>query len=145
MITFTFTRVQTPKCPIMYRLSTGSGTPRSGIVNKQDSNLVSHLQSIVYGKNQTFNSLQSECAFVITFTFTRVQKPKCLITFTLSTGSGPPRSGIVIEEDSNLVSHLQSTARSKPKLQLLTIREYLCDYIRLHKSAKTKVFCHVDD
>ena len=64
---------------------------------QQDSNLVSHLRSIVFGKNENFNTLYSESAFVITFTSTRVEQLECPIMLRLSTASENPRSGIVLK------------------------------------------------
>ena len=66
--------------------------------HKQDSNLVTPLQSIVFGKNHSFNSNKSESTFVIKFNFLGVQKPKCLTISRLSAASGPPRSGPAINK-----------------------------------------------
>ena len=87
MITFIFTRVQKPKCPIMCRLSAGPGPPRSGIViNKTVTSHHIFSKLSLEGENQSFNSLQSENTFVITLTFTRVQKPKCPIKLIIKAG-----------------------------------------------------------
>ena len=56
------------------------------------------MQAIFLSENQSFNSLQSESTFVITFAFKRVQKLKCIIFFRLSTASGHPLSVIVINK-----------------------------------------------
>ena len=59
--------------------------------------------------------------FVVTFTFTRVQKPKCPIKLMTKAGIYGFRSSPGYDSqlrDSNFVLHLQSIARSKPKLLL---------------------------
>ena len=181
VITFTFTRVQRPKYPIMFRLSTSSGPPRSRIViNKiitsynickqlslaktKDSTLynqrvrwwlcslsqelknrsvpscLDYQQSpvlkglgqsstrqksrITFAVNciwryQSFSSLQSESASGITFKFTRVQKPKCPITFRLATGSGFPRFGIVINKTINSYNISEQVSFAKTKASTL--------------------------
>ena len=125
--------------------STAFGPPRAKIVNNEILTSY-HICSQLLGQNQSIYA-ETESTFVITFTFTRVQKPKCPIKLMTKAGFCGFRSSPGYDSqqrDINFVSHLQSIAWSKLK-HLRWNREYLRDYIHLHKSAKTEVSYQVDD
>ena len=105
-----------------------------------------YICSQLLGQNQSIYA-ETESTFVITFTFAVVQKPKCPIKLMTKAGIYGFRSSPGYDSqlrDSNFELHLQSIAWSKPK-HLRWNREYLCDYIHLRSSAKTKVSYQVDD
>ena len=85
---------------VSHHVKTINKFPFSTVWNshQQDSNFVSHLQSIVLGENQSFKFIILECTFGNTFIFTRVQKPMCPTISKLLSASDPPRSGIVLNE-----------------------------------------------
>ena len=98
-------------------------------------------------ENRSVCSIWFRSTFVVTFTFTRVQKPKSPVKLMTKAGIYGLRSSPGYDSqqrDINFVSHLQSIAWSKRK-HLHWNRDYLRDYIHLHKSAKTEVSYQVND
>ena len=148
MITFIFTVVQRPKCPIKLMNKAGIYGFRSSRVMIVNNEIVTsyHICSQLLGQNQSIYA-ETEGTFVITFTFTRMQKPKCPIKLMTKAGIYGFRSSPGYDSqqrDIIFVSHLQSNAWSKPKY-LRRNREDLRDYNHLYKNAKTKVSYQVDD
>ena len=79
---------------------------------------MSHLQSIVFGENQSFNYIYLESTFGITIIFSRKQKPNCSTMLRLSAASGPPRF-----QNRSVVSSgwlkLGSTAFGRPRAMIV--------------------------
>ena len=94
MITFSFLRVQKPKCLTISRLSAASGPPRSGPVINKTVTSYQNCSQLFFVKTKA-SALYKKDTFVIRFNSTGVQKPKFPVMSRLSTASCPPRSGIV--------------------------------------------------
>ena len=97
-----------------------------------------YICSQLLSQNQSIYA-ETESTFVITFTFAVVQKPKCPIKLMTKAGIYGFRSSPSYDSqlrDSNFVLHLQSIARSKPKLlsRVFPIHKTisLCSYIHSH-------------
>ena len=105
--------------PSIWWLKLGSrafGPPRAMIVNNEILTSY-HICSQMLSQNQSIYA-ETESTFVITFTFTRMQKPKCPIKLMTKAGIYGFRSSPGYDSqqrDIIFVSHLQSITWSKPK------------------------------